>query len=489
MDRQVRVRFAPSPTGELHIGGARTALFNWLFARHEGGKFILRIEDTDVARSTQNFSRSVIEDLKWLELNWDEGPEVGGKYGPYFQSQRFNIYKDYAYRLIKEKKAYFCYCTPEELKQRRKRMQEEGKPPRYDGRCRELSFKERERLEKEGRKPAIRFKVLEEGTTSVRDLLRGEVTFENKLLGDFIILKSDGTPTYNFANVVDDFLMKITHIIRGDDHLSNTPRQILLYQAFNFPIPIYAHIPMILGKDGTKLSKRHGATSISYYREKGYLPWAMVNYLALLGWSTPESQQFFSPKELIEKFTLERVGKSSAVFDPQKLEWMNGEYIRKIEPKKLASLFVPYLRKKGLIEGEISSQTKEMIVKIASLEQERIKVLSQITDLAEFFFKRDFKYEPKAVEKRLKKSYVPSLLKEIKKRIEKISPFTRKNLEETIRSLSKELSLSTGEVFHPLRVALTGKTKGPGLFELAEVMGKDEVLRRIEQTLKMIKKI
>ncbi len=281
MNKEVRVRFAPSPTGELHIGGARTALFNYLFARHNEGKFILRIEDTDIARSTKDFSQSAIEDLKWLGLHWDEGPEAGGEYGPYFQSQRLDIYKDYAYKLLKEKKAYFCYWTSEELNQRRKMVQKENKSLKYDGRCRKLSPEERRKFEKEGRKPTIRFKVLENGITRVKDLLRGEVTFENKLLGDFIILKSDGTPTYNFANVIDDFSMKITHIIRGDDHLSNTPRQILLYQAFGFGVPLYAHIPMILGKDGMKLSKRHGATSVSYYSEKGLLPWKMEKYLAL----------------------------------------------------------------------------------------------------------------------------------------------------------------------------------------------------------------
>ena len=486
MNKEVRVRFAPSPTGELHIGGARTALFNYLFARHNKGKFILRIEDTDIARSTKDFSQSAIEDLKWLGLYWDEGPEIGGEYGPYFQSQRLTIYKDYAYKLLKEKKAYFCYRTSEELNQQRKMMQREGRPSEYDGRHRELSLEEKKKFEREGRKPAIRFKVLRNGITQVNDLLRGKVTFENKLLGDFIILKSDGTPTYNFANVIDDSLMKITHIIRGDDHLSNTPRQILLYQAFGFGVPLYAHIPMILGKDGVKLSKRHGATSVSYYREKGYLPWTMVNYLSLLGWSTLDSQQFFSKEELIKKFTLERVGKSSAIFDPQKLEWMNGEYIRKMKSEELALLLTSYLKKAGLVGENIDSKTREMIEKVTRLEQERIKTLSQITDLADFFFKKDFEYDPKAVEKRLKKSYVSSLLKKIKERIKGISPFNKENLEKAIRPLSDELSLSTGEVFHPLRVALTGRTKGPGLFELSEVIGKDEVLRRIERTLKII---
>jgi len=485
--REIRVRFAPSPTGEFHLGGARTALFNWLFARHCKGKFILRIEDTDAIRSKNDFSQSVIENLKWLGLDWNEGPEVEGSYGPYFQSQRLQIYKKYAYKLLKEGKAYFCYCTQEELEERKREKQKEGKPPKYDGRCRNLSEEERKHFKEEGRKPVVRFKVPQEGITYVEDLLRGKISFENKLIGDFVLLKSDETPTYNFANVIDDTLMKITHVIRGDDHLSNTPRQILIYQALNFQTPQFAHLSMILGKDGTKLSKRHGATSISYYRKKGYLPWAVVNYLALLGWSTSDSQQLFSKEELIKKFNLERVGKNPAVFDIKKLEWMNGEYIRRMKPEEVASLLIPYLKEKGLVKERIEPKEKEMIRKIAKMEQNRLKVLSEITDLADFFFKKDFIYEPKAVEKRLNKEYVPFLLKETKKEINELASFTEEELEDLLRNLTKRFSFSTGEVFHPLRVALTGRTRGPGLFELAVVLGKEEVLRRIDKTLAMFK--
>jgi len=485
--REVRVRFAPSPTGELHIGGTRTALFNWLFARHRKGKFILRIEDTDILRSKNDLSQSVIENLKWLGLDWDEGPEVGGDYGPYFQSQRLQIYKKYAHKLLKEGKAYLCYCTQEELEERKRERQKESKPPKYDGRCRNLSEEQRKHFEEEGRRAVIRFKVPQEGITYVEDLLRGRVSFENKLIGDFVILKSDGTPTYNFANVIDDTLMKITHVIRGDDHLSNTPRQNLIYQALNLQNPQYAHLSMILGKDGAKLSKRHGATSVSYYRKKGYLPWAVVNYLALLGWSTPDSQQLFSKEELIEKFSLERVGKNPAVFDIKKLEWMNGEYIRRMEPEEVTSLLIPYLKEKGLIKEKVEPKEREMVRKIAQMEQERLKVLSEITDLADFFFKKDFIYDPKAVEKRLNKEYVPFLLKKIKREIKELTSFTEEELENLLRDLAKKFSLSTGEVFHPLRVALTGRAKGPGLFELATALGREEVLRRIDRTLAMLK--
>jgi len=485
--KQVRVRFAPSPTGELHIGGVRTALFNWLFACHHNGKFILRIEDTDILRSRKNFINSLIEDLEWLSLNWDEGPGIGGDCGPYFQSQRLDIYKHYVGKLLREEKAYPCYCTQEELLQRKRKMQKERKPPVYDGHCRNLSLAEREKLEEEGKKPTIRFKVSPEGIVKVKDLLRGEVNFESRILGDFIILKSDGTPTFNFANVIDDYLMKISCVIRGDDHLSNTPRQILIYRALNFDPPSYAHIPMILGKDGAKLSKRHGTTSITYYREKGYLPWAVVNYLSLLGWSTSDSQQFFTREELIKKFSLERVGKSSAIFDPQKLEWMNAEYIRKMDTNELAELLIPYLRKKGWIKDEVDSVTYRKISRITELEKDRLRTLSDITELADFFFEKEFIYDTKAVKKKLKNDYVCLLLRKAKSELEKFSELNEENLEKTLRKISDELSLSPAKVFHPLRVALTGRMKGPGLFELAAVLGKEEVLRRINRALEMLK--
>lgn len=485
MKQEVRVRFAPSPTGELHIGGARTALFNWLFARHHKGRFILRIEDTDVVRSRENFSKSAMDSLHWLGLDWDEGPDKGGDYGPYFQSERLSIYQKYAVKLVEEKKAYLCYCTQEDLEESSRRMRAKNELPRYDGRCRTLSPTKAESLEEKGRLPSIRFRVPEKGTTYVEDLLRGRVNFANEIMGDFIIMKSDKTPAFNFANVVDDALMRITSVIRGDDHLSNTPRQILLYEALDFETPQYVHIPMILGKDGAKLSKRHTATAVSSYREKGYFPWAMVNYLALLGWSTADSQQLFEKEELIEKFSLEKIGKSAAIFDSQKLEWMNGEYIRGMKPEVLTDLLIPYVEKTSLFEQILATPRK--MTEIVRLEQERIKVLSDFYGEANFFFENDFSYDSAAVEKRLRKDYVPSLLKEIRKRIEQLSPFNEETLEDMARSLSEDLSLTTGQVFHPLRVSLTGKMNGPGLFELAVVLGKKEVLRRIDRTIEMLK--
>ena len=510
MKEEVRVRFAPSPTGELHIGGARTALFNWLFARHNKGKLILRIEDTDVVRSRENFSKSAMDSLRWLGLDWDEGPGKEGDYGPYFQSQRLSIYQKYAGKLIEEKKAYLCYCTQEELEESNRKMRAKNELPRYDGRCRTLSPTQIGNLEEKGILSSIRFKVPEKGITYVEDLLRGKVSFANEMMGDFIILKSNKTPAFNFANVIDDALMRITCVIRGDDHLSNTPRQILLYQALNLRNPQYAHIPMILGRDGAKLSKRHAATSVFSYRKKGYLPWALVNYLALLGWSTADSQQFFEKEELIEKFSLGKVGKSAAIFDSQKLEWMNGEYIRRMNLRDLKDGVYRYLKdidttmqslstSVGMTEiaqpeqekrAKILKQFREMpgkMTEIIRLEQERIKVFSDFLEEADFFFDKGFNYDSAAVEKRLKKDYVPLLLKEIRKRIEQLSPFSEETLEDMARNLSKDLSLTTGQVFHPLRVSLTGKMKGPGLFELAVVLGKKEVIRRIDRALGMLK--
>jgi len=487
MKEEVRVRFAPSPTGELHIGGARTALFNWLFARHNEGKLILRIEDTDVVRSRENFSKSAMDSLRWLGLDWDEGPGKGGDYGPYFQSQRLSIYQKYAGKLIEEKKAYLCYCTQEELEESNRKMRAKNELPRYDGRCRTLSPTQIGNLEEKGILSSIRFKVPEKGITYVGDLLRGKVSFANEMMGDFIILKSNKTPAFNFANVIDDALMRITCVIRGDDHLSNTPRQILLYKALNFENPQYVHIPMILGKDGTKLSKRHAATSVSSYRKKGYLPWALVNYLALLGWSTADSQQFFEKEELIEKFSLEKIGKSAAILDSQKLKWMNGEYIRRMKPEVLTDLLIPYLKKTSLVEQILATPKK--MTEIVRLEQERIKIFSDFFEEADFFFEKDFNYDSAAVDERLKKDYVPLLLKEIRKRIEQLSPFREETLEGMARNLSKDFSLTTGQVFHPLRVSLTGKMKGPGLFELAVVLGKKEVLRRIDRTLEMLENL
>lgn len=486
---RVRVRFAPSPTGHLHIGGARTALFNFLFARHQGGTFILRIEDTDRERSTLEAVRHIIDGLRWLHLDWEEGPEVGGDCGPYFQLERLPIYQKFAKELIERGRAYYCYCTPEELAERREEMLKKGIPPKYDGRCRFLSDGEREKFIEEGRSRVVRFATPDKGETVFKDLIKGKVEFVNSLLDDFVMLKSEGIPTYNFAAVVDDHLMKITHVIRGDDHISNTPRQILVYKALEFDdIPLFAHLPMILGPDGTRLSKRHGATSVVEYKELGYLPEALVNYLALLGWATTDTQEMFSLEELIQKFSLERVGKSSAIFSPEKLEWMNGEYIRKTEIETLANGAMPFLQKKGYLPEQVTEEHLKYARKVVALEQERLKTLADIGELADFFFVDKVDYDENAVKKMLKQEYVPELLKKLKEKLAKLAPFGAENVERTMRALADELGLKTSLVFHPLRVAVSGRMMGPGLFDMVEVLGKDRVLKRIGDALQLLQK-
>ncbi len=482
---EVRVRFAPSPTGSLHVGGARTVLFNWLFARHAGGVMVLRIEDTDVERSTETSVDAIIDSLKWLGLDWDEGPIVGGDYGPYFQSERLDIYREYADKLIKSGYAYPCYCTPEELNEARKAAMKQGRPPGYSGRCRDLSPEERRSKEAEGRQPALRFKVAE-GETVVNDLVRGDVVFRNEFIEDFVILKSDGYPTYNFAVVVDDALMRITHVIRADEHLPNTPKQIMMYEALGFELPEFAHVSMILGKDKTKLSKRHGATSVTQYRDAGYLPDALVNYLVLLGWAYDAEQQIFGREELIEKFTLDKVSKNPAIFDPDKLLWMNGYYIRETENDTLVELAIDHLANAGLISSEPSHEELTKTQAVVAILKERIRTVSDIVDQGDFFFTEDVAFDEEAFQKFLTRDYVPETFKALKPRLEATSPFNKQTVEKVIRGYAKEVGRKAGEVIHPLRVALTGRSVSPGIFEVIEILGKDTCCRRINSALKSL---
>ena len=477
----IRVRFAPSPTGHLHVGGARTALFNWLFAKNQKGIFVLRIEDTDRTRSTLEANQAIIDGLRWLGLDWDEGPEIGGKYGPYFQTERVQIYKDYVQKLLNDGKAYFCYCTPEELEEQRKLAEERKEAPRYNGRCRKLSPEEKRDLIKAGRKAVIRFMLPPIGHTTVHDLIRGAVEFENDLLDDFVVLKSDGMPTYNFAAVVDDTLMKITHVIRGDDHLSNTPRQVLLYEAFGWEPPQFAHLPMILGPDRTRLSKRHGATSVVAYKEMGYLPEAMVNYLVRLGWAKGD-QEIFTREELIEKFSLDEVGKSPAIFDLEKLDWMNAYYIRKLSLEEIIELAKPALEKAyGKIEGE---KLKEIV----RLEQERLKKIPDIIALTDYFFAEEIKYDEAAVEKYLKEPQAAKIFKELSQRLAKVETFIKDKIEEVFRGLASELGIKAKEIIHPARVALTGRAESPPMFEVVELIGKEKTLKRLENAVHFLTK-
>lgn len=483
----VRVRFAPSPTGYLHVGGARTALFNWLFARHNKGVFVLRIEDTDLARSTEEATQVILDALEFLGLDWDEGPHKGGDYGPYFQSQRLDIYKEYMSKLIESGRAYECYCTPEELDERRKEQIKAGLPTRYDQKCANLSAEERAAFQAEGRVPIIRFKAVNEGETIVPDLIRDNVRFENTQVDDFVIVKSDGMPTYNFAVVVDDALMKITHVIRGEDHLSNTPKQIQIYEALGFDVPTFAHIPMILGSDKSLLSKRHGATSVMQFHEEGYLATAMVNYLSLLGWGYDDSQTIFSVSELIEKFSLERVSKNPAVFDMQKLEWMNGLYIRDLSLEEFYDLAAPFWQKGGFYPQQPSAEQKDYALKILSEIQNRIKFLVDVVDFAKYFFTDDYEYNEQVVEKILDKPEVEEILNYVYYALSSLPNFDEELVKPVFKEGLKKFDVKMGGLIQPIRVALTGSNISPGIYDVLELLGKERVLERIERTLKIIK--
>jgi len=489
----IRVRFAPSPTGFLHIGGARTALFNWLFARHTGGTFILRIEDTDEVRSTDESVDAIFTSMKWLGLDWDEGPTgsvrqtsggltlaVRGDYGPYFQMQRLDLYQKACDALIDKGMAYPCYCTPEEVEKMREMALLAKRPPKYDGTCRKLSPDERKLREAEGRKKSVRFRTLHEGNTRFTDLVRGAMDFENVLLEDFVILKTSGVPTYNFACVVDDHHMKISHVIRGDDHLSNTPRQILVYQALGWEPPQFAHLAMILGSDGSRLSKRHGATSVTEYRDAGYLPEVMLNYLALLGWGTEDSQQIFEKQDMVDKFLLERCGKSPATFDPAKLIWMNGEYVRKTPVPRLAELGKPFFTPPHDVAAVPQARYEQSV----ALEHEKIKLLTDIPKLVDFLLWDDYEYREEAVAKVLKQPGADAMLEELSKRLTALEPFDAASIEAMCKALAKDKTVKNGAVFHPLRVSTSGRTEGPSLFHFVEFLGKAKTLERIARAQK-----
>jgi glutamyl-tRNA synthetase len=460
---KVRTRFAPSPTGYLHIGGARTALFNWLFARHNGGKFILRIEDTDVERSMEESTEAILSGMKWLGLDWDEGP--------YYQSKRIQLYRDHVDTLLEKSLAYKCYCSPEELEERRQRILKAGGKPKYDGRC-------RERTDQPGGNQdfAIRFKSRTEGTTVINDLLRGNVIFENAELDDLIILRRDKMPTYNLSVVVDDATMGITHVIRGDDHLNNTPRQVLLYEAFGYALPLFAHIPMILGADKSRLSKRDGATAITSYREMGFLPEAMINYLARLGWSYKD-QEIFSADELVEKFSFDNVGKASGVFNPEKLLWVNSTQLKEKKNESIAPLLIPFLQTMGY-----NVEADENLSKIVGTLKERVKTLKEMAESAEFYFKEVIEYEDKAAKKFLNKEKAP-LIQSLIDGLEAAEPFSQERIQKVFEDLMTEKEIKLGALAQPVRVALTGGTVSPGIFETIEALGKEGTIVRLKKAL------
>jgi glutamyl-tRNA synthetase len=470
------VRFAPSPTGALHIGGARTALFNWLFARHHGGRFILRIEDTDRQRSTLEANRAIFQGMEWLGLDWDEGPNVDGDFGPYYQTQRLELHRNHAHQLVEEGKAYYCFCSPEELDKKRKEAEARKEAPRYDGSCRKLPESEIKARLASGAPRVIRFLLPPLGETVVEDMVRGKVTFQNEVLDDFVILKSDGFPTYNFACVVDDHLMEISHVIRGDDHLSNTPRQILLYQAFGWTLPHFAHIPMIMGKDRARLSKRHGATSVIEYSNMGYLPEAVLNYIAKLGWGCGD-QEVFSREELIAKFTLEAVSKNPAIFDMEKLNWLNGQYIRKILPERLVDLCEP------LLIDAYGNHDVGYISKVVAAFHDRLVLIPDIVPLSLYFFKDEFEYDPKGVEKYFKAENARQILEALRDRLGKTEPFVKQNIEPVFKNLAAEMNVKLGVIIHPCRLALSGRLETPPMYDVVEIIGKEKVMARLAKAI------
>ena len=485
-NKKLRVRFAPSPTGYLHIGGARTALFNWLYARHYNGSFILRIEDTDRMRSTPEAVKAILDGMKWLGLDWDEGPEKGGEYGPYFQTERLDLYREFVDKLLEIGAAYYCYCSAEELADRRKKQFADGKPAIYDRKCLNLSEAEKRQLEKEGKKPAIRLKMPDRKIV-VHDLIKGRMEFDSKLLSDFVIEKSDGIPTYNFAVVIDDILMDISLVMRGDDHISNTPKQIVIYQALDIAIPEFAHIPMIMGPDNTRLSKRHGATSVMEYQRMGFLPEAVLNYIAHLGWSSGTNQEIFSIKELIENFTLDKISNHSAIFDMEKLNWFNNEYLKRLSDEKYVEMLMPFLKDAGYIELPLSEEKERWLRKVASLMKSRVRNFKQFLEYGDYFFIEDFTVEDNAV-KILEQNGVRDILERLVKRLKEIKDWKEENIESEVREMANQLNLKGKQIIHPTRVSLSGKTIGPGLFSLMEALGKEINIKRLEKTIHKLNK-
>ncbi|NPV91768.1 MAG: glutamate--tRNA ligase [Firmicutes bacterium] len=477
-DSGVRVRFAPSPTGPLHIGGARSALFNYVFARQNQGKFIVRMEDTDLERSYPESEANILSSLKWLGIDWDEGVDVGGPYAPYRQTERINTYRPYVLRLLNEGKAYPCYCTEEELEAERQELISRGETPRYLGKCSRLTADEREAREREGRKAAIRFRVPPLHTLVVDDLVRGRVTFETETIGDFIIIKSDGIPVYNFAVVIDDSLMKITHVIRGEEHLSNTPRQLLLYEALGLKPPSFAHISLILGADRTKMSKRHGATSVVAYQENGFLPEALVNFLSLLGWSPPGEQEIFGMKELIEQFSLDRVAKNPAVFDSDKLRWINGSYIRQSTTERLVELAVPYLKEAGLLKQTDQTGDAHWISLLVEATRERLGTMREIADEARVFIGTRVEPENDEAAAILEEETVPRMIKAFRQLITDADAIEVEWTRTMLKQLGKETKLAGRKLFMPLRVALTGRTHGVELYYAIPLLGRENCLAR-----------
>ena len=483
MNHLEKVRFAPSPTGHLHIGGARTALFNYLEAKNKGGTFLLRIEDTDLERSTKDSEDIIIEDLEWLGIHWDEGVGVGGDYGPYRCMERTDIYKKHIDILLEEGKVYKCYCTAEETEAEREAQRANGEMPRYGGKCRSLTPEQIAAYEGEGRVPTIRFRVPENQDIIVHDKVRGEVVFESNGIGDFIIVKADGVPVYNFAVSIDDHLMEITTVIRGEEHLSNTPRQILIYQALGWEPPKFAHASLILGEDRSKMSKRHGSTHVDQYRSKGYLPEAIINFLALLGWSPEGEEEIFSLKELEGLFTLDRVSKNPAVFDVKKLNWINGQYIRSSDLDYITKLCIPYLKEAGLVTDTDINERYDWIKMLISATRNNIDYLSQITDHLGIFCNDTIEFEDDAAREIVEAEGVLEVLKAFKQKVIEADTIDLEFAKTVFKAVQKETGAKGKGLFMPIRVALTGQSHGPEMPDIIQILGKDGMVNRLDQLI------
>ena len=480
---EVRVRFAPSPTGPFHIGGARSALFNWLFARKMGGKLILRIEDTDLERSSRESEENIKAALKWLGMDWDEGIDVGGENGPYRQTERLDIYKKYTEKLLTEGKAYYCYCTDEELEEERQALIKEGKMPRYMGKCRNLTPEQIAAYEAEGRKPTVRFRVPADQQILVRDMVRGDVVFDSNNIGDFVIVKSDGIPTYNYAVVIDDALMHITHVIRAEEHLSNTPRQCLVYDALGFEKPVFGHISLILGKDHTKMSKRHGATSVDQYRQLGYLPEGIVNFLALLGWAPNSEQEIFSIDELIKEFSMERVAKNPAVFDIDKLNWINQHYMRQLDDEAFFAAAKPHMLAAGYMNGEETGEKLAWLKKVVATAKDHVAFAAQIPASVEMYFNDEFGFENDEAAAVLQAETVPAVIGMLLEELPKLEALDGAAVKALFKTIQKTTKLKGKDVFMPIRVALTGNQHGPELAEMVPLLGIERTEKRIRASL------
>lgn len=483
MEKKLKVRFAPSPTGPFHIGGARSALFNWLVARHADGTFLVRIEDTDLKRSTKESEENIKDSLKWLGMNWDEGIDVGGPHGPYRQTERLDLYKKEVQRLLDEGKAYYCYCSAEELEKSRKAQLDAGKTPIYDEHCRHLTEEEKAKYEAEGRKPVVRLKVRKDGVFAFDDMVRGHVEFQAAGVGDFIIMKSDGIPVYNFAVVIDDAFMEVTHVIRAEEHLSNTPRQLAIYEALGYKPPKFGHISLILGEDHKKMSKRHGATSVTEYRNMGYLPEAVVNYLALLGWTPKGEQEIFTEEELIKQFSMKRVSSNDAVFDINKLNWINFQYMKKLDADQLYDLIVPFLVKAGYVDAADSEEKKDWLKKVIWFMKDHIYFAGQAADELRFFFEDMPKITDENVLAVMKEETSGKLLKAFIEDLKALETFDQAEIKKCFNACMKAQGIKGKAAYEPTRIALTGATQGPGMFEMMELFGREKTMDRLEAAL------